>query len=170
MKKQLLPALFALLIAGHANGFEIIQESNVTEVGAAFVIDIGGETYALTEIPISAPMIKTSLSEPDEAKGSGVTIGCKTTETEAIAVLEAWYRKYSYDFDSIKIRNLSVGKQQYIVWCSNPLFMLCSTWEIRAGTWVEYEVSGKNLHGGRTAFSREIRAIRKNQKNGNCQE
>lgn len=170
MKTQLPAAAFALLLTGQANGFEIIEESNVTEVGAAYVIDIGGETYALTEIPVSAPMIKTSLSEPEEAKGSGVTPGCKTTDAEAIAVLEAWYRKYSYDFDSIKLRNLSVGERHYIAWCSNPLFMLCSTWQIRAGTWVEYEVSGKNLHGGRTAFSREIKAIRKNPKNGHCQD
>lgn len=159
-------ALLAISSTSHA--FEIDKESKSTEIGAASVIETDDQTYAVVEIPLVAPMVKSSTTKPPEADGTRVSPGCKMTEDEAMKVLELWFRRYSIDFESIKLRNTHVGDRQYVIWCHNPLFFICSDWQIRAGTWVEYEVNGKNRMGGMTGYQREIKAIRKSPKNGIC--
>lgn len=153
-----------------AFGFEVDKDSTSTEIGAATVIEMNDETYALIDIPLRASMIKTSLEKPPEAEGTKVNPGCQITKDEALTVIEAYFRRYGIDFLSIKIRNTQLGDRQYIVWCDNPLFMLCSNWQIRAGTWFEYEINGKNRYGGMTGYQREIKAIRKNPKAGICKD
>jgi hypothetical protein len=171
MKKTLTFFSVAFIISSTpCSAFEIVDDTKIIEVGAASVIDVDSDLYAITAIPNKAAMLEGGKTLPQKFEPTSVTVGCPMSKKEAIKVMETYYRKNSFDFSSIQIRNINIGELQYVYWCDNPLLMLCTNWQIRAGMWIDYEVNGANQVGGKTGFHHTIKLIRKNPKNGFCSE
>ena len=97
---------------------------------------------------------------PDESKGAGlqITVGVPIVYDEAIKVLEVHYRNSSFDFDSLKLRNVTPVGIRYVSYCTTSV--LCHK-TFRAGNWIELEANGRNRLGGMTGFAKETYLITK---------
>jgi hypothetical protein len=166
--------LFALGVFAQARAIDIVDEHKdvptETQVGVAHLISLpGGGRFTLTEIPVQANAFRAFVDIPADftkpkykAAMARLTLGDEVTREEVIAVLDAHFHEVAFDYDSVKLRKLQVGARRYVSWCAAPgLFGACYDTQFRAGTWVEFEVNGKNRHGGMVGFERNIVLIRK---------
>lgn len=149
--------------------FEIVDDAApVIAIGAASVISIADETYAITEIPLAAQDIESSLALPADFEGTKVTTGCPITRDEAIKVMETYFHKLAIDFSRVQVRNINLSDRQFITWCTSKIFFSCTEQQIRAGTWFDFEVNGPNISGGMTGFTKKIWLIRRSPPPGGC--
>lgn len=156
--------LLALLLTSNpANAFEVVKSSDATTVGSAVVVVAGDDTFAITEIPGNASDIKGHKTIPDQFAKSNISSGLPASEEEILFALEEYFRKTAINFESIKLRNINVGQPQYVTWCDRYDFFMCSNTQIRAGTWVDFEVNGGNRSGGLTGFQRRFILVRKSK-------
>ena len=175
LQKVMVITAFACAACGVASlsrAVDIVDEqkdaARVTSENGIYTIQLPqGQSYTLTEIPTEATQPKTFTVIPadfDKPKYRDViakmSLGDELTHDDAVAVLDAYLREVAFDYDSVKLRKLQVGARQYVAWCSNYAFT-CLDWQIRAGTWIEYEMNGKNRSGGMSGFERKVVVVRK---------
>lgn len=164
---KFLTCLF-FLASANCNALEIVDDADAVEVGAATVFVYKNDYFAVTEIPLSAPMLEVSKTKPEVANETNVKPGCPVSKEEVISILDLWYKKFAFDYQRIQLRSIKIGSPSFVIWCDSPLLFMCSNWQIRAGTWVEYEVNGPNRSAGMIGFQPKIKLIRKNPRSGIC--
>lgn len=126
------------------------------------VIGFDGNVYAVSPMPDAAAKYKISPAKSDlEAfKDQDMDPGLELTEKEAQRVVEVLFENTAIDKESIRIRAFTIGKRVFAEWCDN-FFIACANWQGRAGTYVTYEVNGRNRSGGMTGYEKQTILIRK---------
>lgn len=128
------------------------------------MLAIGADHFTVVTVPAQAAQLELFERLPPEyvSPDTGTLDPGEPVSAEQVSlVLEAYYKDTAIDFDSIRIRNLKLGRLGYLVWCSNVTFLGCLNRELRAGTWVDFEVNGKNRQGGMTGFQSRTFVIRR---------
>jgi hypothetical protein len=158
-------ALSLALAASNSTAFEVEKspdDQSFLYVNQVPVVMIGTIAFSVFRIPEERAQFEVSTSTETHLElKAKLKLGEPVTKDEAIKVLEIYYRNTAFDFDSLKIRDIKIDTPRYAVWCSNPTIFGCLEWNGAAGTWVEYEVNGKNRSGGMTGYSKVIQLIRK---------
>jgi hypothetical protein len=138
-------------------------DTTVQQVGVVSVVTLEGIDYGVNRMPEVANQMKFVDELPDAVrrKAPQITSGLAMDEAEVTKVLEAWLRESAFDFDSLKIRGLTVGRPMYATWCAAPAVFGCMNLQVRAGVLVQYEINGKNRSGGPTGWRPEVLLIRR---------
>ncbi len=139
------------------------EEAQVTEINGTTVITINDMAYSIAQVPAIANQFEniTDLSSNTELKNK-LPLGELVLRSEIDTLIEAYYKKYAVDSSSIIIRNLSVANaQSWALWCINPWLFGCLERRGSGGTWVEFEINGKNRSGGMSGFTRTIWMVRR---------
>jgi hypothetical protein len=164
--------VLALIVFGNCIAIDIVDEKKdipkVTIHGDVAVVDMpDGSEYTVAAVPLEANSMKTFIEIPAEFKKDKfkkslgmMSLSGQVTRDEAVRVLDGYLHEVAFDYDSVKLRKLVVSDPQYAAWCDNYMFT-CLSWQFRAGTWVEYEINGKNRGGGMTGFQRNVVLIRR---------
>lgn len=139
------------------------SKGKVIQRGKVTVVALAGNEYSLTEVPAQALQLEFFEQVPDKYRdaATGLNTGEPVTKEQALAVLDADYRDSAFDYDSVRLRGLTVQRPGFVAWCSNISLFGCLNRELRAGTWVEFEANGRNRQGGMTGFQRRIVMIRR---------
>ncbi len=154
----------AIILPLSSHAFEVEQPAAPAAIhDEVMVFKIGGATYTVTTLPIVAKKYEAFDTPPPAYAEvtSGLTLGSRITEEEAIKVIEAFYRENAIDFSTIRIRKFQLGALQYVAWCTDVFMFACTERQFRTGNLVEFEVNGGNRSGGMTGFERRIMMIRK---------
>lgn len=161
--KRLLTLLLWISASRGLGAFEVINGTgaSVQRSGIDATVTFVDGTYSLTNLPeelggfeVYTDMFPAKYS--DQVKN--VTVGDDVTLNEALKVIEADYREKAFDFDSIKIRNPKLLPRRFVIWCSNYLFT-CHQYQFRVGSFISFEVNGRNLNGGMTGFTMRVSMI-----------
>jgi hypothetical protein len=149
----MLTLLLAIPLCSSAIEFEKSDDVQITQNGETSTFVIDGTTYLFWLVPAELPQFEASADPPDKYKAemARIPIGEPVTMEDATKVIEAYYKKTAFDFDSIKVRKLAVIGGRYLTWCTDYL-VTCLSRAHRAGTWIEFEVNGENRLGGMTGF------------------
>jgi hypothetical protein len=153
MRPILLALLLAIPLCSSAIEFEKADVVQITETGDTSTIMIDGTAYLFWRIPDELLQFEASPDLPEKYKAemARIPIGDPVSLEDATKVIEAYYKKTAFEFDSLKVRKLAVIGGRYVTWCTDFL-VTCLSHAHRAGTWVEFEVNGKNRSGGMTGF------------------
>jgi hypothetical protein len=159
-KSFLLGFLVSLPVVAVGMEVEKSDATSLTVSGETETITIAGQPYFLWSVPVEKVGLEVFAVMPDESKGVGLrmTVGEPIAYDEAIKVLEVHYRNSAFDFDSLKLRNVTPTGIRYVAYCTTSV--LCHK-TFRAGNWVELESNGRNRLGGMTGFAKETYLITK---------
>lgn len=139
------------------------QALNVTNFDGVTVININGASFSVADVPTVANQFSnTTTTETHSDLKAKLPLGELATREEVDAVIHAYYEKNAFESTSITVRGIIVGtKLSWAVWCNNPWLFGCLEWSGSGGTWVEFEVNGRNRSGGMTGYKRAIWMVRK---------
>lgn len=164
MRKVCLAVLLVFPVTAVAIEYEpdllsskVRYESSVVVVESPF-----GVSY-LNEVPPAAVSVElfTALPKKYQSKATlALTTGDAMTVDDVQSVLDAWYRDTAVDFDSLRIRGLTLGERGFVVYCTEMTLFGCAAGNVLAGTSVTYEINGANRSGGMTGFQRRTVVIR----------
>ena len=167
----ILPVLLSLQCFD-AFAVDIVDERKdgpkVTVAGDIAVVETtDGWSYTIAAIPDEAKQLKFFTVIPVDFQGKkekaaleNLSVGEKVTRDEVISALDAYFHEVAFDYDSIKLRKLEVGSNEYAAWCDNYL-ITCLGWQFRAGSLVTFEENGRNRNGGMTGFEAKAYMVRK---------
>lgn len=135
----------------------------VSQVNGTTVVQMQGATFSIVDIPTIANGFENSTEALTHAKlKEMLPRGELVSIKEAQQVLSAYYQKNSFEPSSITVRGIVVGEStSWATWCTNPSLFGCLQRVGSGGTWVEFEVNGRNRSGGMTGFQRTIWMVRK---------
>lgn len=163
--KRLLLALALLPAAASAIEFEAQPAlSKVRHEGTVVIVDLPAGTFMVNEVPPAAAPVEQFEELPKKYRSKStlaLTLGEPMTVEDAQAVLDAWYRDTAIDYDSLRIRGLTLGERRYVVYCTSPSLFGCMDGKVLAGTVVTYEINGANRSGGMTGFQPRTVVIRR---------
>lgn len=135
----------------------------VSHVNGTTVVQIEGASFSIVDIPTIANGFENSTEALTHAKlKEKLPKGELVSAKEAQQVLTAYYQKNAFEPSSIRVRGIVVGEStSWTTWCINPSLFGCLQRVGAGGTWVEFELNGRNRSGGMTGFQRTIWMVRK---------
>ncbi len=148
----------AVTIEDHRENAPLVQEIN-----GITIIQVGGADFSIVEIPTVVNGFENSSSTDTHTElKSKLPRGELVTRDEAQQLLSAFYEKNAFEKSSVSVRGLKVGTAtSWAIWCANPWLFGCLENHGSGGTWVEFEVNGRNRSGGMTGYQRTIWMVRK---------
>lgn len=148
----------AVTIEGEHENTPLVQEIN-----GITIIQFAGADFSIAEVPTVVNGFENSSSTDTHTElKSKLPRGELVTRDEAQQVLSAYYEKNAFDKSSVSVRGLKVGTTtSWAIWCTNPWLFGCLENRGLGGTWVEFEVNGRNRSGGLTGYQRTIWMVRK---------
>ena len=159
--------LIAMILAAPCQAVTIqnnaSDEKTETTLQGITVVNINGNRFSVAVLPTIANRFENSDSTETHAElKAKLPLGEIAAREEVEAVIKAYYERNAFDSASIAVRKLTVAsKSSWSVWCGNPWIFGCLEWHGSGGTWVEFEVNGRNQSGGMTGYQRTIWMVRK---------
>lgn len=144
-------------------------ETFVKSTNGVIVITTDSETYTVASLPITIFGMESAV-DPVKLKRKKIVknldYGADISQHEIEKVIDIYYKNSAYDYESIRLRNISIGYRQFITYCSTPVIWgICDTgWVAVAGVPVFFDADGRNLSGGKTGYARVALMIRKVEK------
>lgn len=164
LRRLSLSALGACTSWACAFTVEAPAAASVVQRGAIVVVAYGSDYFSVVALPTQAAQLEFHAVLP-AAYTQGLTTplnpGSAVSPDQVPIVLEAYFNDSAIDAASIRVRNLQIKERGYAAWCSSPTIFGCLNRELRAGTWVEFEVNGRNRQGGMTGYQPRIFMIRR---------
>lgn len=166
MKKII--GILLLLVSMTAYAFEVEKDVNPNKeyydvINGVPMVCIDGACYSVTTVPSAAEMVTNESNSKLINEFSSHDLGVEISKDEAARVLDVYYKAVSFDYSSVKIKNLNVSGLAYWYWCDNPLFGLCTSnsKHLFMGNNVVFQINAKNRSGGFTGYQDTLLLIRR---------